>query len=280
MKKILTLFLIFSSLAVVAQLKIPRPSSKSFITQNIGYTEIQVEYSRPEKKGRKIFGDLVPYNEIWRTGADKNTIISFSQEVFIEGKKLPKGKYALYAKPNPKYWTIYFYKNTESWGLPSQWNETDIALEINVKPYSYPIDNEIFTIEVSPKGIFEGNLHLRWEKTAVNIPLSTLTIEQVLENITQNLNEKSSSDDYYDAALFLLNAEKNYSQALSYINTSIAKDGEAPHYSLWLKALILNKLGDKKEAIKHSEASLKKAQELNNESYIRLNKKLLSQWKK
>lgn len=263
-----------------AQVKIPRASQLSEIKQLIGYTEVRIEYSRPAKKGRKIFGDLVPYGEIWRTGADKNTIVSVSEDIQIDGKILPKGKYALYAEPNSDLWTIYFYKNTDSWGTPEVWNASDIVLQIKAKPSKYPIDTEFFTMEITPVGIANGSIDLRWEQTAVSIPFHTFTMEQVLENIAKNLNENATAFDYYDAALFLLNAERDYKQALVYIDKSMEKQGEKPHYSLWLKARILHKLGQKKEAIKHSEASLEKAKAIGNQSYIRMNEKLLSEWKK
>lgn len=280
MKRKITLILVAFSTYAHAQLDIPRPSSKASVNQKIGYTELQIDYNRPAKKGRKIFGDLVPFGEKWRTGADANTIFSTSQPIEIGGKTLPSGKYALYAEPHQKVWTIYFYNKLDSWGLPDKWNEADVVLKLQVKPFEYKHDTEFFTIEIHPVGMADGEIELRWEKTAVRIPFHTHTIEATLQNIDQNLGEQSTNFDYYDAALFLLNAERDYTKALSYIDKSIEKEGKEMHYSLWLKARILDKLGRRKEAIQHAEASLKKSQQIGNKSYIRLNNKLLQEWKK
>ncbi|MDO4230352.1 MAG: DUF2911 domain-containing protein [Capnocytophaga sp.] len=279
MKKLLTLAAVLFFVSAQAQLKIPRPSAPATVEQTIGYTTLKISYSRPTKSGRIIFGDLVPFGEKWRTGADKNTMITTNNNLTINGKTLPKGTYALYAEPYSERWVIYFYKNIESWGLPNKWNDADVVLKTEVKPTTNNTDTEAFTIDISPVSVDAGVIEIRWEKTSARIPFQTETIAQVTENIAKNLTPTSSSDDYYDAALFLLNAKKDYDKALAYINTSIEKDGEAPHYSLWLKARILNALGKRKEAIQNAEASLKKAQKLGNKSYIRLNERLLQEWR-
>ena len=104
---------------------------KGSIEQVVGLTEVEVDYTRPAKRGRKIFGELVPYGRVWRTGANENTTISFSEDVMITGKVLPKGKYALYTKPEMDKWTFYFYKKNDNWGLPQPWEESQIALLVD-----------------------------------------------------------------------------------------------------------------------------------------------------
>src|SRR5690606_38394575 len=129
MKKIIIALLCFSAAQFSeAQVRTPQASPKATVTQTVGLTEVGIEYSRPSKKGRIIFGDLVPFGKLWRTGANLNSTISFSEDVTIDGKVLKKGKYAIFATPKADIWEVVFYSNTDNWGTPEPWNEADVAL--------------------------------------------------------------------------------------------------------------------------------------------------------
>lgn len=150
MKKIIIAFAIMmTSYVVQAQVKTPQSSPKAFLSQVVGLTDVEIEYSRPSTKGRVIFGDLVPFGKLWRTGANANATVSFSEEVVIDGKTLKKGKYALYITPRVDSWEIVFYSKTDNWGIPEVWNEADVALKTNVKPEIVDRNTETFTINIS-----------------------------------------------------------------------------------------------------------------------------------
>ena len=182
----------------MAQIKLPQPSVKGSIEQVVGLTEVEVDYTRPAKRGRKIFGELVPYGRVWRTGANENTTISFSEDIMITGKVLPKGKYALYTKPEMDKWTFYFYKKNDNWGLPQPWEESQIALQAEGKPIPYPMETEYLTIELNPINYNDGKIAIRWDKTLVELPFHTHTQEQSMDNIADKITAESSARDYYE----------------------------------------------------------------------------------
>ena len=149
MKNYLLVFLLVNYFGLNAQILTPQPSPRAQFTQKVGLTTVEIDYSRPAVRGRKIMGNLVRYDEIWRTGANKNTIISFSDPVQIEGNTLPAGQYALYTRPSSNQWKVYFYKSTNNWGLPNPWDDSEVALSLIITPsfFEYKIEN--FTITIS-----------------------------------------------------------------------------------------------------------------------------------
>ena len=147
MKKIsILLAFLLANFYVTAQVKTPQASPLAKIDQVVGLTNIQVEYSRPSAKGRIVYGELVPYGKNWRTGANDNTTVTFSQDVTINGKSLAKGKYALFTTPKADSWDIICYKDTDNWGLPENWMDEKIALKTSAKPESLNRLVETFTI--------------------------------------------------------------------------------------------------------------------------------------
>jgi len=120
----------FLTLGAQAQIETPAPSPASTLTQVVGLTDISVEYSRPSMRGREVFGNLVPYGAMWRTGANKNTIVSFSTDVTLGGQKVKAGEYAVFTKPSASTWEIYFYSDTNNWGTPREWDESKVAASI------------------------------------------------------------------------------------------------------------------------------------------------------
>ena len=123
----------FLTLAVNAQMQTPQPSPSSELEQMVGLTEVEVEYSRPSMRGRAIFGDLVPYDQLWRTGANKNTVVSFSDDVKIGGKDVEAGTYAIFTRPGEAVWEVIFYSDTENWGTPQNWDASKVAATVKVE---------------------------------------------------------------------------------------------------------------------------------------------------
>lgn len=279
MKKILSFAFCVTALAVNAQIITPQPSPAATVKQTVGITEIEVAYSRPAKKGRVIFGDLVMYDAIWRTGANKNTMITTS-DVMIFGKDtLAAGTYAIFTKPGKSSWEIYFYTDTENWGTPEKWDDSKVALKAKAEAINKSESVESFTIgfeNVMPNGAV---LSFSWDKVDVNLPFSVATTDRVLAAIEKTMAGPSSAD-YYRAAEFYLNEKKDLKQALEWINKSIEMNGNAPFWILRRKSLIQAELGDYKGAIETAKISLDGAMKAGNRDYENMNKTSIEEWSK
>lgn len=280
MRKTILLFSLCFSFLAEAQVKIPQLSVKAKVEQTVGLTELSVQYNRPAKRKRVIFGDLVPFNKMWRTGANENTILTISEDVLIDEKLLPKGKYSIFTKPNPKQWEVYFYSDTNNWGLPREWNEEKVALKILVEPFVYSVDSEYFTVDITPFNSTDGAIGIRWDNTAISIPFKTFAHKQAMESINNSLSQTSTARDYYDAGSYLYNSDGNMQKALEYVNKSLEMQEDAPFYMLRQKSLILAKLNRKKEAIEVANISLEKAKKAKNDDYVKMNQQSIAQWKK
>ena len=160
MKKLFTIFLLFISFTSFSQLKTPPASTASKIHQVVGLTEFQVEYNRPSKKGREIFGNLVPYGKLWRTGANSSTKISFSTDVVIDGKTIEEGTYSVFSIPNEGYWDVILYSQAEVWGVPRDWDENKIIFKSNFKSTNYKDGYELETFSVSFKNVTNNDVDL------------------------------------------------------------------------------------------------------------------------
>lgn len=281
MKKIILTAVFAMSLSTYAQVKVPEASPKIESEQVVGLTEIELEYARPGVKGRTVFGDMIPYGQIWRTGANENTKISFSDDVIIAGNHLPKGEYALYTIPEKDSWTVIFYSDTKSWGVPQNWDDKKIALKVGAK--LSPTDfTEYLTITVNPIDNNSGELVISWEKTKATVPFEVPTQKKALQSIEKGLNAgTSSARDYFLAAQYLYTEDIELKKAMEFIEQSVKmSDGETPFYVLRQKALIQAKLGDKKGAIETAQKSAEAAAKAGNEEYVRMNKQSIKEWSK
>lgn len=148
----------------------PAPSPLSKLEQKVGFTVITIEYSRPGVKGRTIFGELVPYGEVWRTGANAKTKITFSTDVTISGKAIKAGTYAIYTIPNPESWDFILYTDYEGNGTPSEWDETKVAVKIAAKPDTMAFDVETFTLDVNNIKDTSATIDLIWSNTYLGVP--------------------------------------------------------------------------------------------------------------
>ncbi|MCX6185243.1 MAG: DUF2911 domain-containing protein [Flavobacterium sp.] len=219
MKKIIALSL-FVCVSAFAQVKTPQPSPKASLNQVVGLTEITVEYSRPTMKGRKVFGELVSFGKLWRTGANYNTTISFSDDVVIEGKTLKAGKYALFTIPKIDTWEFIFYKDNDNWGTPAELDEAKVALRSTVKPEITAKSIEAFTILVNPIDVNSGTLDLSWERSLASLKFDVPTYKTAMASIEKTL-AGPSGNDYYSAGVFLFTSNGDIVKALEYVNKGI-----------------------------------------------------------
>lgn len=283
MKKVIVLLaLMVANFAIEAQVKTPQSSPKSTTEQVVGLTTVDLEYSRPSAKGRTIFGDLVPFGKIWRTGANANTLITFSDDVIIDGKTLTKGKYALYTLPKADNWEIIFYKTTDNWGNPEEWKESDVALKANAKPMMTDRKVETFTIGINNISNDAADLEIAWEKTFVALKFEVPTQKIANASIAKALAGPTAGD-YFSSGQYYFQSNGDMTKSLEYVNKAISmtKTGEeVPFWYLRQKSLIQAKLNDKKGAIESAKLSLTAAQKAKNEDYVKMNNDSISEWSK
>lgn len=271
--------LVAISYCSLAQIQTPAASPDQTISQNIGLSSVQIQYSRPSMRGRVIFGDLVPFDKVWRTGANKNTLITFNSDAMIGGSALKAGTYALYSMPSEQEWTVYFYTETDNRGLPATWEENKIAAMYKVSAQPSHQTVETFTISIDSITNSGGELVLSWENLTVSIPMSFDTERAVMESIERTMSGPSDRD-YYEAAVYFLNANKEIEQAQAWINKAIEMRRSPAYWYYRQKSLIYAKAGDEKGAIEAAQRSLELAEKAGNQDYVALNKKSLAEWKK
>ena len=280
MSKILLLVAFFlASFTIKAQLKTPAASPKSTLEQVVGLTNVDIVYSRPNMKGRIIYGDLVPFGKLWRTGANANTTISFSEDILVDGKTLKKGKYALYTIPKADSWEIIFYSDTDNWGTPENWDEAKVALKTAVQPEMTKNTIETFTIGIGQVDTDFGVLSIAWENTVVNMKFLVPTKVQTMANIEKVLAGPSSAD-YFAAAQYYYQTNGDLNTALNYVNKALEMSKDKPFWYNRQKSLIQAKLGDKKGAIESAKLSLASATAAKNNDYIKMNNDSISEWSK
>lgn len=277
MKNLLTFSLLLIGSALMAQIKTPASSPSSKITQTVGLTEVTIEYNRPSAKGRTIFGDLVPYGKMWRTGANASTKIGFSEDVTVEGKALKAGTYALYTMPGENEWEIVLYKNTTFWGLPSEWNADDEAARFKVKPVRLNDAVESMTMDIANLSSEGAQIRLSWEKTMVPMNLTVNTDATVMKSIERVMGGPTASD-YFAAGRYMFESGKDKNVALEYVQ--MANKQDAKFWTVRTEALILADLGRTKEAIAAATRSRDLAHQAGNEDYVRMNEKSIAEWSK
>ena len=278
-KIIIALAIILANFSIEAQVKTPQSSPKATIQQSVGLTDVEIEYSRPSARGRAVFGNLIPFGKVWRTGANENTTISFSDDVVIDGKTLKKGKYSLYTVPKIESWEIIFYKTTDNWGNPEEWKEENVALRATVKPETLNKSVDTFTIGISGLDNNFAFLEISWKNSYVALKFEVPTQKKATANIERALSGPASAD-YFAAAQFLFQSNGDNVKALEYINKSLELAKDRPFWYNRLKSLIQAKLGDKKGAIESAKASLAAAELAKNQDYVKMNKDSIAEWSK
>ncbi len=231
--------------AAAQQIDVPRPSPNATVSQMIGLTEVTVHYSRPGVKGRKVWGELVPYKEVWRTGANENTTITFSTPVEIGGKELAAGTYGLQTIPDTASWTVIFSKDAKLWGAFDYKKEND-ALRVEVKPQPAETSQERMSFDFTDLSDNSATLELRWEKLAVPIKIGSDT--------NKNLKASIRWQSPYQAANYCVQANSCLDEAGRWLDASIALDDN--FFNERAKALLLAKKNDTKGAVAAGEKAL------------------------
>lgn len=278
MKHLKLIILLCGGLAV-AQIQTPQPSPSSTLEQVVGLTEVKIEYSRPAMRGRTIMGDLVPYGSLWRTGANKNTTLSFSDPVMVGGQALAAGTYALFTRPGKSLWEVFFYNETENSGLPKEWKPESIVAVIEVPTQSLAEPEESFTISINELTNTGANIHLSWENTRVTLPLEVPTDEKTMASIKETIKGTPKAGDLYQAAVYYRESGRDLQTAKKWIGKAIEMD-PGKYWMFRQQALILADLNEKEAAIKAAQSSLELAEKAGNQDYVRLNTKAIEEWSK
>ena len=278
MKKLLLFtFALTLMFSVDAQIKTPQPSPFSKVEQVVGLTDVTLEYSRPSMNGRTIFGDLVLYGKLWRAGANKNTMITFSDEVVIAGNTLKAGAYAIFITPSEKSWEVIFYSDTNNWGAPKTIDAAKVAAKVKIETMQLPMKVETFTITFDNLTSGSAELGFIWENTMANLKFEVPTAKTVTASI-EKVMAGPSANDYYAAAVYNLSEGKDLEQAKDWMEKAMSMTKDPKFYQLRKQSLIYAALGDKKKAISTAKESLAKAEKAENADYIKMNKDSLKEW--
>ena len=255
-------------------LKTPAPSPTQTIKQDFGLSSVELVYSRPGIKGRKIFGDLVPFGKVWRTGANSATRLRFNDDVMVGGQALKAGEYALYTIPGEAEWDIIINKGSANWG--TDYKQEDDVLRVKAKPMKMNESVESFTMHFAAVKPSSMELHIMWDKTAVAVPITTEIDKKVMAQIDNLMNKDSRP--YFNAAMYYLESGKDLNQAVAWFDKAAEQNPKA-YWVFHQKANALAKLGKKAEAALTATKSMELAKQEKNDDYVKLNEKLLASLK-
>jgi Protein of unknown function (DUF2911) len=271
MKKLLFACALFCAASITnAQVKMPAPSPTQTIKQDFALGSVELTYSRPSIKGRKIFGDLVPFGKVWRTGANNATIIKFNDAVEIGGKKIDTGSYALYTIPSEGSWEIIINKGTTNWGTNGYTDSGDVV-RFKVPSMKMATAVETFSMQFANVKPESCELHIMWDKTAIAVPIKALIKDRMRASVEKGM--MGDKKPYWSAAQFYFEYDKNNTKALEAIKGAVEANPKA--YWMWLyKAKIEKEAGDKAAAMASSKTSLTLAKEDGNDDYVKMNQDL------
>ncbi len=256
-------------------LKVPQLSSTQTIDQELGLGKITLTYSRPNLRGRKIFGNLLPYGTVWRTGANAATLIKFTDDVTIEGNKVPAGEYGLFSIPDKDGWTIILNKTAHQWGAYT-YKQADDFLRFKVKNVSLANPIETMTMQFNNVDQTKCELELKWENVSFSFHISTDVDSKVMVNIDEVMNKDTRP--YFEAAMYYYENNKDMTKALEWIRTAEKSEPKSPFYKLW-EARIQLKMGDKAAALATAQEGVKLAHAQNDKEYETLNQGVVDQAK-
>jgi len=261
-----------------AQLRTPILSPRSTLTQVVGVADVTIDYSRPSMRDRKIMGGLVPFGEVWRTGANASTKISFTDDAMLDGNKARAGKYALTTIPRKDQWTIILIKDREA---EANYPEVEDTLRFMVKPMKSSETIQSFTIDITDLKQNSANVQLAWENTVVRFKMEFDADTKIMSEIDKAMADmrQRNANVYSQAATYYFENGKDMQKALQWVNKSIELN-EGPFFILRLKSRILAELKDYKAAIETAELSKAKAQEADNQQFVRFNEEAIAEWKK
>ena len=256
-------FLLLLSLVIVtssfAQLKSPNASPRSNITQIIGLVSVNLDYSRPSKKSREIFGGLVPYNKIWRTGANNPTTISFSDYVKINNQMISAGEYHLYSVPTESTLDLVIYEKTDAWGSLPTFDKSKVIARVSSDFIDLPNTVETFTISFENISNNGSTLNIMWDNKLAIYNIDALTKDKMINNINNVMNNNPSSNDYSRAAMYYFEEDIDIEKAMEWINKAYKDSDDLRYWHLRYKALIYEKAGKLNKALEYAESGYKRA---------------------
>lgn len=256
-------FLILLSLIIVtssfAQLKSPNASPRSNISQIIGLVSVNLDYSRPSKKSREIFGGLVPYNKIWRTGANNPTTISFSDYVKINNQLISAGEYHLYSVPTESTLDLVIYEKTDAWGSLPTFDKSKVIARVSSDFIDLPNTVETFTISFENISNNGSTLNIMWDNKLAVYNIDALTKDKMINNINNVMNNNPSSNDYSRAAMYYFEEDIDIEKAMEWINKAYKDSDNLRYWHLRYKALIYEKAGKLNKALEYAESGYKRA---------------------
>lgn len=281
MKKIWVALTCLVSIHAMAQIKMPAASTTQTISQEFGLGKIEISYSRPNIKGRTLFTQdalLAPTGQVWRTGANASTKITFSDPVTVGGKLLPAGAYGIFTIPGKDEWVIILNTNSKGWGS-FQYNEAEDVVRVKVKPETTSVSTETFTINIGNISAEHCAISLKWGNTLVQLPIATDIKPTIRKQIQDALAQNPVNPNTYGtAANFYFELDHDNNTALTMINKAIESNKSA-YWLLLTKAKIQKELGDKAGAKETATACANAANEAKNQDYVRSAKELISSLK-
>ncbi|WP_026753380.1 DUF2911 domain-containing protein [Sediminibacter sp. Hel_I_10] len=275
------LILAFAAMAMTfgmsAQIETPQPSPFTKIEQKVGLTDVTLEYSRPNMRGRDIFGDLVPFDKMWRLGANANTKITFSDDVMIGGETVKAGTYAVYATPGKQSWEVIFYSDASNWGLPENWDDSKVAAKVTSEVYPLPMKIETLSLGFDDLTSNSAVLGIMWADAYVPVKFEVPTDAKVSTAIERAMGGPTAGD-YYASAVYYSQEGKDIEKAKMWMEKAMEMTKEPRFYQLRQQSLIYAKAGDKKKAIETAKKSLAGAKEAKNADYVKMNEDSLKEW--
>lgn len=260
--------LLFTSISSLAQIEMPSLSPEKITKQKVGLTNFTLEYGQPSKNGREIFGSLIPYNKLWRTGANASTKITIDKEVFFAGNKVPAGTYGLYSIPNKKKWTIIIHKKSNLWGAGGYQKENDL-IRFTVPSQKTNDTTETLNIRFENFTINGADLVISWEETKVKIPVlvnSDTIIENQIKTKITSTDKAINPQTYFDAAQYYYQKNKSLDTAFEWFSKAVELRPQAFWY-VYYKAELAHKLGKNKIAKEEATKCLKAAKNSKSSDY-------------
>ncbi|MFS4416856.1 DUF2911 domain-containing protein [Maribacter sp. 2307ULW6-5] len=276
-KIVLYLLAIATTLTLEAQITTPEASPASKTMQDVGLTEFTIDYSRPSMKGRTIFGDLVPYDKLWRTGANAYTKVGFDTDVTIAGQSVKAGTYSVFTKPGKSNWEVFFYDETEGGGVPRNWEDSKVVAKATVPVTTLATPVETFTIGMEKLTNNGAHFAMSWENTHVAVPFGVPTDATVDASISRVMGGPTAGD-YYAAATYYASEGKDIGKAKEWMDKAMSMTENPAFWQLRQQSLILAKAGDKKGAIAAAKKSLAASEKAGNADYVKMNKDSLKEW--
>ena len=283
MRLFIITFLFFSSGTISGQIQTPRISPSSELEQVVGLTEIEIDYNRPSTRGRVIFGNLVPFGKLWRTGANSGTEISFSTDVKIDGKEVKEGSYSVFTIPNKESWELILYSQTNLWSVPRDWDESKIVFSSNIDVNKMSSADAIETFSIWIGNVTNNDCHLNigWADTYIKVKIDVPTRELVEKSISATLSgSEIKASDYYSAAVYYREENIKLDQAKEWMEKFIEMTDEPRFFHLRQYALILAGNNDYEGAVNASRRSLRLSIQANNQDYVKMNNESIEEWSK